>query len=541
VNLGSSEEGPAGSQARAAAKALLPELDCRQPPVRGGHHQVLRVLTALLAVGLVAGVFGGFWWYGKRTQDVGGQQDTAVPAMSFADRAAYRAARAGGGGAAPVVLTYHDIGVNEQDSLLVVSPASFAAQMAMLHESGYRTLTATQFTGYLRGTYTPPRRSVVITFDDGTRGLWTYADPVLARYNFHAVAFLITGRLGTHHPYYLSWPEAERMHENRRWDLQSHTHDLHTRVLIGPGGEMGSNLSNRELVEGRLESTEHFRARVQADLRQSVADLRAHGLPAPSLFAWPFSEAVGHLAHPSSVQIPKTMVANLFDASFTGGGRHPLPVGRRMIAQGEALERLEVTRLDSAREVFDQMSTMRDLPTGTPDPVGTDTNWLEPSRAPAPVDLDPVSGSVIPRARSLTHISAAWAPARTGDWVGYTVSAVVDNLSASRSTFAGLRVRVGSRNELSARVSAAQVSVQSNTKVLFVRGIVPGGRAEHRLAMTVQEGVTLVSVDDSEVARIPATTGPLAHGGFGIVSERESTTVPFPAFHALRVTPGSGS
>jgi biofilm PGA synthesis lipoprotein PgaB len=540
VNLRRSDGALDPSQTRAAASALLPELDHRHQPVREGHNQVLRVLTALLALGLVAGVFGGTWWYSKLTLDVGRPHDTAVPAMSSANQTAYRAASAGGGGAAPVVLVYHDIRANEQDSPLVVSAASFAAQMAMLNESGYRTLTAAQFTAYLHGTFTPPHSSVLITFDDGTSGLGNYADPILARYNFHAVAFLITGRIGTHHPYYLSWPEVEQMRETGRWDFESHTHDLHAMVPTGPGGEMGSNLSNPEFVDGQLESTQHFRARVQADLHQSVADLRAHGLPAPSLFAWPFSDIVGHLTHPATAQIAKTIVASLFDASFTDGGRHPLPVGRRMIAQGRSLERLEVTHLDSARDVFDQISTMRDLPIGTLDPVLTDTNWLQPSRAPARVALDRASGSVRVGTRSFTHSSAAWAPARTSDWVGYTISAVVDNLRANRSASAGLVVRVGSSNELSAHISADQILVASGTKVLFVRGLPAGGPATHRLTMTVEEGATRVSVDDIEVARVPAPSGPLAHGGFGILSERGSTTAPFPALRDLRVTANPG-
>ena len=51
----------------------------------------------------------------------------------------------------------------------------------------------------------------MITFDDGTHGLWTHADKILERHGMHGVSFLITGNVGAKRPYYLSWQEIDRM------------------------------------------------------------------------------------------------------------------------------------------------------------------------------------------------------------------------------------------------------------------------------------------------------------------------------------------
>ena len=220
--------------------ALLPEVADRGVPRPRLRHHLTRVLTGAVALSLLAAVFGGFWAYHWWDTNVGDQHP--VPAPQFTDaqqaRFASSAEQAGdapaGTGAEPVVLTYHDISPDAHGSDYVVSPKRFAAEMKMLHRAGYHTLGAADVLRYRQGGDVPPR-SVVITFDDGTKGLWTYADPVLERYGFSAISFLITGRVGTHQPYYLTWPEVSRMQASGRWDFESHTHALHRK--IGPEGD----------------------------------------------------------------------------------------------------------------------------------------------------------------------------------------------------------------------------------------------------------------------------------------------------------------
>src|SRR5436190_16304730 len=49
-----------------------------------------------------------------------------------------------------------------------VEPRAFAREMALLHHAGYRTITLTALTAYLRGEPVAlPPRPFVLTFDDG--------------------------------------------------------------------------------------------------------------------------------------------------------------------------------------------------------------------------------------------------------------------------------------------------------------------------------------------------------------------------------------
>ncbi len=92
------------------------------------------------------------------------------------------------------VLMYHHVGPNP--GLVTVSPRNFELQMQALAQTGYSTLTADQFAGFVRGRVVAPARSVLITFDDGYLDNYVHAFPVMQRLGLHAVIFVVTGRIG---------------------------------------------------------------------------------------------------------------------------------------------------------------------------------------------------------------------------------------------------------------------------------------------------------------------------------------------------------
>jgi peptidoglycan/xylan/chitin deacetylase (PgdA/CDA1 family) len=110
---------------------------------------------------------------------------------------------------------YHHISTSP--GMITVSPDRFAAQMAYLARAGYRTVGAAQLSAYLAGG-SLPAKSVVLTFDDGYLDNWVHAHPVLQRYGFTALCFLVT-----------SWPG-----------------DGEPRVHAHSGGELPELLGHRE-------------------------------------------------------------------------------------------------------------------------------------------------------------------------------------------------------------------------------------------------------------------------------------------------------
>lgn len=89
------------------------------------------------------------------------------------------------------VLMYHH--VLPEAGFIASSVKQFEAQMGFLAKNGYKTLSSNEFYLYKKGLFTPPKKSVLITFDDGWRDNLIYAYPVLKRYGLRATLFLVTG------------------------------------------------------------------------------------------------------------------------------------------------------------------------------------------------------------------------------------------------------------------------------------------------------------------------------------------------------------
>lgn len=91
------------------------------------------------------------------------------------------------------VLMYHHVG--NKPGLVTLSPKTFRDQMAWLSSSGWRSLSSSEMElFYLGGIF--PRKSVMLTFDDGWLDNWFQVFPVLKEFNLKAHIFLITGLVG---------------------------------------------------------------------------------------------------------------------------------------------------------------------------------------------------------------------------------------------------------------------------------------------------------------------------------------------------------
>ncbi len=93
------------------------------------------------------------------------------------------------------VLAYHHLEPQATGKHLTNSAIlpieEFNRHMKYLADNGYHTLSLDELLEFLAGRYEPPAHSVLITFDDGYESNYQYAFPVLAKYNFQAVIFVI--------------------------------------------------------------------------------------------------------------------------------------------------------------------------------------------------------------------------------------------------------------------------------------------------------------------------------------------------------------
>ena len=91
------------------------------------------------------------------------------------------------------VLMYHH--VSHCPGLVTLSPETFRKQMKWLAENNWKTLSSDELEFFYRGGKLP-RKSVMLTFDDGYLDNWFQVYPLLNEFNLKAHIFLITSFIG---------------------------------------------------------------------------------------------------------------------------------------------------------------------------------------------------------------------------------------------------------------------------------------------------------------------------------------------------------
>lgn len=89
----------------------------------------------------------------------------------------------------PVIMYHH---ILSSDGFIASSIKNFEKQMQFLAEDGWKTLTSEEFYLYKQKKLKLPKKSVLITFDDGWRDNFVNAYPILKKYNLKATLFIVT-------------------------------------------------------------------------------------------------------------------------------------------------------------------------------------------------------------------------------------------------------------------------------------------------------------------------------------------------------------
>lgn len=92
------------------------------------------------------------------------------------------------------ILTYHS--VSDDATPLSVTPEAFAAQLAYLKDHRIKVVDLESYLAFAEGGKRLSGRNVLITFDDGYRDVYELAWPILKKYNFPAVMFVNSARVG---------------------------------------------------------------------------------------------------------------------------------------------------------------------------------------------------------------------------------------------------------------------------------------------------------------------------------------------------------
>jgi len=88
------------------------------------------------------------------------------------------------------VLGYHDIAENLPETAMRIHTSKFRKQMEVIRQLGIKVISLDDFAAWKRGEKQIPEKSILLTFDDGWKSVYTDAYPVLKELGFPFTVFL---------------------------------------------------------------------------------------------------------------------------------------------------------------------------------------------------------------------------------------------------------------------------------------------------------------------------------------------------------------
>lgn len=178
------------------------------------------------------------------------------------------------------ILMYHAFTVSKSltdSNKMYITALKFEKDLKYLKSKGYTTIFAKDLNKNL------PEKPVVITIDDGYYDNYTYAYPLLKKYNMKAT-IAITKSASSNKKWYLNWNLIHTMYESELIDIQHHSNDLHRL-----NGKMKNGLiTGRGLLPYTNEDMNAYEQRLKDDYNILKNRIESELGYTPSVFVYPY-------------------------------------------------------------------------------------------------------------------------------------------------------------------------------------------------------------------------------------------------------------
>lgn len=212
-----------------------------------------------------------------------------------------------------VILMYHSLLKDPaRHGKYVVSPDLFESDLKYLKEHGYSFVGIQELIDFVYSGDPLPKKSIVITFDDGYYNNYLYAYPLLEKYDAKMVISVIgkytdlyDGEKPNAYYSHVTWDMINEMLASGRVEIGNHTYSMHTN-----GERRGS-----KKIKG--ETDEHYSKILTEDIGKLQAEMFEHTGTYPSVYTYPFGAIsnasfgiiadMGFLASLSCAEKPSTV------------------------------------------------------------------------------------------------------------------------------------------------------------------------------------------------------------------------------------------
>jgi biofilm PGA synthesis lipoprotein PgaB len=207
--------------------------------------------------------------------------------------------------AAAAGITSPGVGSSLDAEQFTTSTRNLAGHFDWLRSHGYHVISLQQLIDARSGRGALPDKSVILTFDDGLRSVYTNVFPLLKAYKFPAVVAVVgawtdlpdDGKVDNGaHPLtradFATWDELREMQDSGLVEIASHTYNQHHGILANPQGNTIPAIDTHEYrpATHNYETDDEYIARLRADLTRSSNEIRDKLGRAPRAIMWPYGE-----------------------------------------------------------------------------------------------------------------------------------------------------------------------------------------------------------------------------------------------------------
>ncbi len=147
------------------------------------------------------------------------------------------------------ILLYHHVAPPKDNSKYYAAPENFERQMRLLRRWGYETISLELLVKAIKEGAELPARPVIITFDDGQISVYTTAFPIMQRYGFTGVAYIVGSYLDAE-----TFMTSEQVKELAAagWEIGSHSMKHKDLTHLKPDEQKYEVQYSRALLEEKL-------------------------------------------------------------------------------------------------------------------------------------------------------------------------------------------------------------------------------------------------------------------------------------------------
>ncbi len=206
-----------------------------------------------------------------------------------------------------LVLSYHEsshtLGRDKDFKAMALETSELAAQFSWLKEHGYVSVDIDDLLAAQKGERPLPEKAVLLSFDDGYRGMYEQVFPLLRAFDYRAVLAVVGNWLQTpthedvmygtepvSRHYFLSWQQIREMVNSGYVEVASHSYDLHHGVLANPQGntQPAAVTVAYDASSDRYESEAEYRERIRRDLQRNSDLIARKTGQRPRVMVWPY-------------------------------------------------------------------------------------------------------------------------------------------------------------------------------------------------------------------------------------------------------------